>query len=95
MNNSITIDLGTDLTIAKVGAFYIESLRLLVEDNGLQLDLSELQVVDTAGVQFLLALSEAAKEAGYPLQASSPNTALTDVIQTLGLESQLAHFMHA
>lgn len=95
MANSTTMDLGTELTIPKVGELYVEALRLLTEESEIKVDLSDLQVVDTAGVQFLLALSEAAELAGHPLKVSSHSSALNDAIATLGLKSQLAQFMHS
>lgn len=94
MSEMKTMSLGNELTVAKVEAFYIQSLQLLSEDGGLEIEMSDLQVVDAAGVQFLLALSLTAQQSGFLLKMSAPSPALIETVDVLGLSSELAQIIH-
>ncbi|MCX4188856.1 STAS domain-containing protein [Methylophaga sp. OBS3] len=94
MTDMKTMSLGRELTVAQVAELYIKSLQLLSEDGGLEIEMSDLQVVDAAGVQFLLALSLTAQESGLQLRMSSPSPALIETVDVLGLRSELAQIIH-
>ncbi len=84
-----SLDLGKDLTIPQLAELYIQSLRLLNDEQPIKVEISEISMVDTAGVQFLLNLSKAAAQAKQSLQFSNPSQVLTDRIKCLGLEEKL------
>lgn len=67
-----------------------EAHRALVDslnrEGALQIDVSPLEAVDTAGVQLLLALQREGERRGLPVEFCGVSTALERALALLGLE---------
>lgn len=86
---TVTLAIGKDLTISQLAELYMQSLRLLNDEQPVNVDISDISAVDTAGVQFLLNLFKAAAQTKQCLQFSTPSQALSERIRCLGLEQKL------
>lgn len=79
--------LGDALTMASA-VDACDRLRQVSESSErLELDLSSLQDIDTAGVQILLALRKERQAKGHLLRMVQPSQPVQDVMSILGLES--------
>ena len=93
MTETYSLSIGADLTIHHVGEFYMDCLKQLSEDHPLQVDISEVSSVDTAGVQFLLGLYQHAKRSDQQIVFSAGSEKLMACVLLLGLQDKL-NFQH-
>jgi anti-sigma B factor antagonist len=64
-----------------------ELLEALAAGNGLEIDLSDVDEVDTAGLQLLLLAHREGSKAGKPVRLAAPGAALLEVLERYGLQS--------
>lgn len=64
-------------------------LAALVDDQELEIDLSAVTEMDSAGVQLLVATKKAARACGHELRITDRSPAVDEVLETLRL---VAHF---
>jgi len=86
-----TFKAGAELTIVQVGDAH-RQLRALLKgkpEGGLYMDLTEMDRVDSAGIQLLVALAQEASSTGLPLDWSPPPLAVREAADALGLLSML------
>lgn len=85
---------GPDLTIAVAAEQRSRLLSLLeaspAATGALQLDLSGVTDIDSAGVQLLLATQRSLAARGRALQLQAPSAAVRDALATFGLGAALA-----
>lgn len=82
--------LGPDLTIVQAADVHLRLLELLEGMAGdLQLDLSEIQEFDSAGLQLLLALRVSLRERELGLQLLRPSEVVLAALQCFGLNAEL------
>jgi anti-anti-sigma factor len=85
--------LGPDLTVSSAAEQRTRLQALLAEEPAgaaaLQLDLSGITDIDSAGVQLLLATKHTLAERGRSLQLRSPSSVVTDALATFGLGAVL------
>lgn len=91
MSERQRLGVGADLTIYAVEQLHSECSALLADGAAFELDLSEVEQVDTAGVQLVLALqleSLARQQAGADglVTFSAPSEALRERLGRLGLD---------
>lgn len=79
-----------ELTIYQVAVLYPQLAPWLQDVRPLQLDLSGLQELDTAGIQLLLFLYRQRHAAGLLTGFNHPSGAVAGALQLLGLEPLLA-----
>ncbi|TIH08629.1 STAS domain-containing protein [Pseudomonas leptonychotis] len=81
--------LGGSLTIYEVAAAHAELLQLLGEhpDHSWQLDLAELEELDTAGAQLLLAVLHHLEQAAATLQVCNASGAVLELLELLRLQA--------
>lgn len=77
------------LTIRNVTAKRSELSQALENKSGVQMDLSAVEVVDTAAMQLLLAFNLEAKKRGVPLHWQHPSEAVCAAGELLGLTNEL------
>lgn len=74
----------------ELGIYLAAELKPLLLGSGIHaLDLSAVELLDTAGVQLLLLAVRAAQEEGRTLRVSAASQPVRAVIALLGLESRL------
>ncbi len=84
------VTLGEALTIADVAEMYERLHEALDLGGELQLDASQLEQVDAAGMQLLCALMKSAKRQEVQVSWSGVSDRLCDAARQLGLETELA-----
>jgi len=62
-----TIKIGDRFTVGQAQQYYLQLMQALVEEQPLFVDLSDVQRIDTAGLQLLLRFSEEAQRLQVPL----------------------------
>lgn len=62
-----TIKIGERFTVSQAQQIYLQLMQALVEEKPLSVDLSDVQRIDTAGLQLLLRFSEEAQRLQLPL----------------------------
>lgn len=87
--DTITISCGDVLNISRVSEFYSELSMILNEKKPVQMDVSELERIDVAGIQLLLSFSQKVKNSGLSFQWSTPSENLLRSVSLVGLRDQL------
>lgn len=83
------VALAGELTIYQVASLYPQLAPWLEDPRPLQVDLSGLQELDTAGIQLLLFLYRQRHAARLPTGFNHPSDAVASALQLLGLEPLL------
>lgn len=83
------IDIGDALVLAHAARLHAEFEQALAQKKPLRLNLSRVQVADTAGVQLLLALRRDAEKRGIAASWEAPTQALCAAASQLGLSEAL------
>ncbi|GGP22725.1 STAS domain-containing protein [Silvimonas iriomotensis] len=82
--------LGGDITIFRANELKDDLMQALaVADQHLDLDLSDVQEIDTAGVQLLLSAQQEAAAQNKPLRCHHPSPQLVAVLALLNLTGRL------
>lgn len=76
------------LSVYEVGALRDELLRYLVENDGLDLDLSNVSECDAAGVQFLVSAQKTFDVAGKKLTLCEVSEAVKETASRTGIDSE-------
>ncbi|TAM43878.1 MAG: STAS domain-containing protein [Gammaproteobacteria bacterium] len=85
----LRLDGGEALDLAHAAGLHAEFRLALAQKKPLRLNLSQVQLVDTAGVQLLLALRRAAEKNGITATWEAPTRELCAVASQLGLGEML------
>ena len=83
-----TLQLGSSLSIREV-ANCAAQLKTLAKDGPIELDLTRLETIDTAGVQLLLAAAAAAQRSGFRLRLHGALALKNGAARALGLDEHL------
>lgn len=83
------IDLGSSLTVTDVAEMYRRLAVRLAGPDALELDGSQMEMVDGAGLQLLLALFKQAAQDGYCITWLGASPALRRAARTVGLAEAL------
>jgi len=81
-----TIRLPEQLTIANVAAVKQEADVALRQEGGISVDVAAMSGIDTAGVQFLLALGQHCKQEGRAITMGELQSAVVDFARGVGVE---------
>ncbi len=85
------LELPRELCVPVVAALQLACLEWLdTEDADELVDASQVDEVDAAGVQLLVALSRSLASRGRPLRLQAPSGALRDACRTLGAYTLIA-----
>ena len=86
MSTNITdIEFGESLSIARVGEIYTQLLTSFAEQQAVNLDLSQLERVDTAAIQLLYSFQRDALAQGLVIIWSNPSKVFCDAVDILGI----------
>lgn len=85
MSNIKEIQCGQQLTIAQVSDLYAQLLAALVEGQAVNIQIDEVERVDTAGLQLLYTFNQNAQTGGVVVMWSAASTVVADAAETLGL----------
>jgi ABC-type transporter Mla MlaB component len=88
MPSSQVLKFGSSLSIRDVGK-YAAQIRGLLNGGVVELDLKQVETIDTAGMQLLLAVAAAAESHGFRLKLHGAQALQTGAARSLGLEQQL------
>lgn len=77
--------IGGDMTIYQAAGLKEELLQALAGAGGLELDLSDVSEIDTAGVQLLMLARNTALANGQVLRLLAPSAAVQEVLATFNL----------
>lgn len=88
--STLTLDLPANLTIASAEAFYEELEPLLLKDNDIVVNGKDVERVDTAGLQLILAFKNALSKRNLGFAWQQCSEVLTDSARQIGLEKLLA-----
>jgi|APCry1669189844_1035258.scaffolds.fasta_scaffold26914_2 anti-sigma B factor antagonist len=80
------ITLAAEQTIYQAPALYQQLAAALREHSQLEIDLSQVEEIDSAGAQVLLWLHQAAQQQPCQLTLSHASPAVVDFIRLLGLQ---------
>ena len=89
MNTPNTVNLGHRLEIKDVESAHRRLLEALDRGTDLNVNVSGLAILDTAGLQLLLALQAEGTKRGRPVVFSGQSAALTQAMTALGLRGAL------
>ncbi len=91
MSQALNLNLGSELSIYRAAELKQQLLDALQANAqpGLDLDLSAVEEVDTAGIQLLLLAQREARNRGRRLRLLRPSTAVRNAIELLELDSLL------
>lgn len=81
LSGSLTIYQARDLQTALLDAFR--------QGTAISADLAEVQEIDAAGLQLLVALARSCRHAGLALQFNSPSPAVAEALRWSGLAAEL------
>lgn len=86
MNDTITdIEFGESLSIAQVGDIYAQLLASIADEKAINLDLSQVERVDTAAIQLLYSFQRDASSHGLVIIWSNPSKVFCDAVDILGI----------
>ena len=85
----LEIDCGDTLTITDVSKLYAELLVPLAEGTPVNLNVSNIERIDTAAVQLIYSFFREAQTQGYAIEWKAPSQAFCHSIQLLGLAEQM------
>ncbi|MEO5341919.1 MAG: STAS domain-containing protein [Gammaproteobacteria bacterium SHHR-1] len=83
------LSLGEEMTIYTAAQIKEDLLGNFNQSQGLELDLAQVQELDSSGVQLLMMLKRESKEKGKPLHLVNHSQAVIEVFELLDLS---AHF---
>lgn len=86
-STSESVSLGEELTIYQALDLYSELERRLHQGPALDLDLSAVREVDSAGLQVLIRLREMARAENKPMRLSRHSPAILEAFELFNLES--------
>lgn len=81
------LELTGNLDIGRAGELRAPLIEALATAQELQVELSRVERVDTAGLQLLLALARSARERGVAIRWSAPSPTLVEAAKRLGLSA--------
>jgi anti-sigma B factor antagonist len=84
-----SVNLGEELTIYTAAQLKEDLLGNFNQGKGLELDLSQVQEMDSSGVQLLMMLKRESQEKGKPLHLHNHSQAVIEIFELLDLS---AHF---
>ena len=87
----LNIELDETLTIADVRDFHAIWSSYLNDDRDISINTANLNQVDTAGLQLLLAFVQAKLKQGKQVRWTGQSKSFEDVIQTLNMEQGLSY----
>jgi anti-anti-sigma factor len=85
----VPLAIAQDMTIYHAAELKSQLLAVLADGDGLALDLSQVDQIDTAGLQLLLLAKREAARAGKPMQLTAHSPAVRELIEFTQLA---AHF---
>jgi len=86
MNDTINdIEFGDNLSIAQVGVLYPQLLTSFADEQAINLDLSQIERVDTAAIQLLYSFQRDASAQGLVIIWSNPSKVFCDAVDILGI----------
>jgi anti-anti-sigma factor len=94
-NDMRHVTLAGEVTIFNAGAIRQQILTALDETDDIDVDLSEVTEIDTAGVQLMVAAKREAAERHKVLHYSACSPVVLDVVALLGLSAYMADAMPA
>lgn len=84
MNDTINdIEFGESLSIAQVGELYGQLLTSIADEKAINLDLSQIERVDTAAIQLLYSFQRDAAAQGLVIIWSNPSKVFCDAVDIL------------
>ena len=84
MNDTINdIEFGESLSIAQVGKLYGQLLTSIADEKAINLDLSQIERVDTAAIQLLYSFQRDAVAQGLVIIWSNPSKVFCDAVDIL------------
>ncbi len=84
MNDTINdIEFGESLSIAQVGELYGQLLTSIADEKAINLDLSQIERVDTAAIQLLYSFQRDAVAQGLVIIWSNPSKVFCDAVDIL------------
>ncbi len=84
MNDTINdIEFGESLSIAQVGKLYGQLLTSIADEKAINLDLSQIERVDTAAIQLLYSFQRDAAAQGLVIIWSNPSKVFCDAVDIL------------
>ncbi|WP_273152404.1 STAS domain-containing protein [Methylophaga thiooxydans] len=84
MNDMINdIEFGESLSIAQVGELYVQLLTSIADEKAINLDLSQIERVDTAAIQLLYSFQRDAVAQGLVIIWSNPSKVFCDAVDIL------------
>ena len=87
MNNITEIQCGEQLTIAHCAEIYAQLLAAIVAGQAVNIDVSQLQRVDTAALQLFYSFQRDAKVQGLVTIWSEPSKVFCDAVDILGMDA--------
>ena len=88
-SKKVTVKCGEALTIANVADLHSRLTKALDKSSTIELDTHEVEKVDTAGLQLLVALNQELEKSSGHLTWKNPSDALSEAIQTTGMAPYL------
>ncbi len=89
LNADSVVTLDADVAISGAAELKGRLLRLLETPGAVSIDASNVQRIDTAGLQLLCAFRKSLNEAGRALEWTAPSPAFTDGADRVGLTDLL------
>ncbi len=87
--NTLTMNFSPRFNIREVAAVYTELQQLLDKAVNVELDFEDVDVVDTAAIQLLVAFTREARKRGASISWQQPSAALYRSAELLGLSQEL------
>ncbi len=88
-NNKLTMNFSPRFSIREVAANYTQLQQLLDKDVNVELDFQDVDAVDTAALQLLVAFTKEANKRGASITWQQPSAALFRSAELLGLSHEL------
>ncbi|VAW87672.1 hypothetical protein MNBD_GAMMA18-2261 [hydrothermal vent metagenome] len=86
---TITVNCGDTLDISRVGELYTELEMIINEKKAIEFDASEIERIDTSGLQLLLSFYQKIKSSGFDFHWISPSEHLLRSASLVGLDKLL------
>ena len=88
-SNKLTMSFSPRFSIREVAAIYTQLQQLLDKDVNVELDFQDVDIVDTAALQLLVAFTQEANKRGASISWQHPSAALFRSSELLGLRQKL------
>lgn len=89
MSDIVTVNCGVRLSIDQIDNLYAECETAIGTGSNIEMDCSQVEYCDTAGLQLVLSVKETLLARGCEFSWKSPTQVLTQTAQYLGLVSAL------